>query len=175
MRSIKTISALVLLIFISVAFKTDSNIIHPGVGETAPEIELKNPEGEVVKLSSLRGKVVLIDFWASWCRTCRIENNSVRQAYDIYKNKNFDIGEGFTVYSVSLDKDVEIWKKAIKNDRLSWPSHGCDFLKWDSPVVEKYNFSYLPHNLLIDKNGKIIAKGLIGDKLAETLKAHLAE
>jgi len=175
MRSLKVLFIAVLLSTLITGFKADRDIIHPAVGDIAPEIELKNPQGDIVKLSSLRGQVVLIDFWASWCRTCRIENNNVRQAYNAYKNKNFDIGKGFTVYSVSLDKDPEIWKKAIKNDRLSWASHVSDFKKWDSPIVEKYNFSYLPHNLLIDKNGKIVAKGLIGDKLAETLKAHLAE
>jgi peroxiredoxin len=157
------------------AFKSDTHIIHPAIGEMAPDIALKNPYGEVMTLKSLRGKVVLIDFWASWCRSCRIENHSVRKAYNKYKDSNFDIGEGFEVYSVSLDSDAAIWQKAIKNDRLDWKYHVSDLKKWDSPLVELYNFRYLPHNVLIDSNGRIVAKTLIGDQLHTTLANHLAE
>jgi peroxiredoxin len=157
------------------AFKSDTHIIHPAIGEMAPDIALKNPQGEIMTLKSLRGKVVLIDFWASWCRSCRIENHSVRRAYNQYKDSNFDIGEGFEVYSVSLDSDASIWQKAIKNDRLDWKYHVSDLKKWDSPLVELYNFRYLPHNVLIDSNGRIVAKTLIGDQLHTTLANHLAE
>ncbi|MDB4107619.1 thioredoxin family protein [Bacteroidia bacterium] len=93
----------------------------------------------------------------------------------MYKTQKFDIGNGFVVYSVSLDNDLAQWEKAIGNDRLSWSNQVCDFKKWDSPIVEKYNFRYLPHNVLIDQNGVIVAKGLYGSQLDETLKEHLAE
>lgn len=164
-----------LLMLVVTAFKSDTHIIHPAIGEMAPDIALKNPYGEILTLKSLRGKVVLIDFWASWCRSCRIENHSVRKAYNKYKDSNFDIGEGFEVYSVSLDSDASIWQKAIKNDRLDWKYHVSDLKKWDSPLVELYNFRYLPHNVLIDSNGRIVAKTLIGDQLHTTLANHLAE
>jgi peroxiredoxin len=166
---------LLAILLVATAFKSDKNIIHPAVGEEAPNIELTNPEGEVVSLRSLRGKVVLIDFWASWCRTCRIENHSLRRAYNTYKDSSFTIGEGFEIYSVSLDNDSSIWQKAIKNDRLDWESHVSDLKKWDSPLVKLYNFRYLPNNLLIDKEGRIVAKGLFGQKLEETLATYLAD
>ncbi|PCJ64976.1 MAG: alkyl hydroperoxide reductase [Bacteroidetes bacterium] len=175
MRTFKIITIASFLICFSAGITAKENIIRPAVGDLAPEIAMKNPTGEIIKLSSLRGKVVLIDFWASWCRPCRIENNTVRKVYNQYKNSTFDIGEGFTVFSVSLDEEADIWKKAIHNDRLSWENHVCDFKKWDSPIIEVYNFTYLPHNLLIDKDGRIVAKGLFGSKLEQELAKHLAE
>lgn len=174
MTSIR-VSLFALILLFCTAYKSHDSSIKPAVGELAPEIILRNPDGKVIKLSDLRGQVVLIDFWASWCRTCRVENNTIRQAYDIYKHKKFNIGEGFTVYSISLDTDEGAWQKAIKNDRLSWENHGCEFKKWESAIVKSYNFSYLPQNLLIDSTGKILYKGLFGNKLAETLASHLAE
>lgn len=151
------------------------NIIRPAVGDLAPEIKLPNKTGDSIALSDLRGKVIFIDFWASWCRTCRVENIPLRNAYNTYKDETFDIGNGFEVYSISLDTDSLIWQKAIKNDQLVWENHVCDFKKWDSPLVSLYNFRYLPHNVLIDRNGIIIAKGLFGEDLANTLREHLAE
>jgi len=134
---------------------------------TAPEIALKNPEGKVIKLSSLRGKVVLIDFWASWCGPCRKENPNVVKAYQNYKDK------GFTVYSVSLDKDAEAWKRAIKADGLIWPNHVSDLLQWESPMPQLYNFQGIPYTVLIDKKGKIIGTNLRGAALEQKLKEVL--
>lgn len=171
-----TILSLVLLSLAGISPVEESKtIIRPAVGDIAPEIALPSVDGEILKLSSLRGKVVFVDFWASWCRTCRIENKNVRRAYSTYQNKSFKRGEGFEVFSISLDEDKEIWKKAIANDRLEWSSHVSDFKKWKSPVVESYNFRYLPHNVLIDGEGKIIAKGLFGEKLEELLASLLSE
>lgn len=134
---------------------------------TAPEIALKNPQGKVIKLSSLRGKVVLIDFWASWCGPCRKENPNVVRMYEKYKSK------GFTVYSVSLDKDAEAWKRAIAADGLVWPNHVSDLLQWDSPMPQLYGFQGIPYTVLVDKKGKIIGTNLRGpaleQKLAEVL------
>lgn len=147
----------------------------PALGDEAPEIRMPNTEGDTATLSSLRGKVVLIQFWASWCRTCRVQNGKLASTYKSYKNESFDIGEGFDVFSVSLDTDPELWKAAIKNDNLSWPNHVCDFMKWKSTVVDDYNFTYLPHNILIDQNGVILAKGVNGDQIEELLKSHLSQ
>lgn len=138
------------------------------VGTSAPEISMNTPEGKVLPLSSLQGKVVLIDFWASWCGPCRAENPNVVNAYKKYVSKGFD------VYSVSLDKDAEKWKQAIQKDGLIWKNHVSDLKYWQSPVVQLYNFNSIPTNILIDKKGKILAKNLRGEdlekKLAEIFK-----
>lgn len=138
------------------------------VGTAAPEINMNTPEGKPLALSSLKGKVVLIDFWASWCGPCRAENPNLVTAYKKYVDKGFDI------YSVSLDKDGEKWKQAIQKDNLTWKNHVSDLKFWQSPVVALYNFNAIPTNVLIDKKGNIIAKNLRGEdldkKLAEVFK-----
>ncbi|MEY2923948.1 MAG: hypothetical protein RLZZ337_488 [Bacteroidota bacterium] len=164
-----------IFIFGLFSFTTSINVIKPAVGDKAPEIEMKGANGNILKLSDLRGKVVLIHFWASWCRTCRVENTAYTQAYTSFKNRKFKGGNGFDIYSISLDTDAEVWQKAIKNDRLVWPNHVTDLKKWDSPIVTTYNFKYLPHNLLIDENGTILAKGLFGKALEDFLVSYLAD
>ncbi len=134
------------------------------VGNLAPEINLNTPSGGSIALSSLRGKIVLIDFWASWCRPCRAENPNVVRIYNTYKDKGFDI------YSVSLDKDKAAWQEAIQQDKLIWPSHVSDLGYWESAVVKQYNISGIPFTCLIDKEGKIVAKGLRGEALEEKIK-----
>jgi thiol-disulfide isomerase/thioredoxin len=134
------------------------------IGTPAPEISMSTPEGTPLALSSLKGKIVLIDFWASWCGPCRAENPNVVKAYNKYKSKGFDI------YSVSLDKGMDKWKQAIKADGLTWKNHVCDFKFWQSPVVPLYNLTSIPANVLIDKEGNIIAKNLRGDALGQQLE-----
>lgn len=133
------------------------------IGANAPEIAMVTPDGAPLALSSLKGKVVLIDFWASWCGPCRMENPNVVAAYNKYQSKGFDI------FSVSLDKDVERWKAAIQKDNLSWKNHVSDLQAWQSPVVQLYGFSGIPYNVLIDKEGKIITKNLRGEALEKAL------
>ena len=133
----------------------------------APEISLKNPEGKVIKLSSLRGKVVLVDFWASWCSPCRRENPNVVKMYNKYKD------QGFTVYSVSLDKDPEAWKRAIKADGLAWPNHVSDLLEWNTPLLQTYGFNSIPYTVLVGKDGKILGTNLRGASLEQKLKEVL--
>ncbi len=130
----------------------------------APEIALKNPDGKEIKLSSLRGKYVLIDFWASWCAPCRRESPNVVRLYHQYKNK------GFTVYSVSLDNDKEAWKAAIEKDGLAWPNHVSDLLQWNSPMPQLYGFDGIPYTVLVNKEGNIIGTGLRGAELEQKLK-----
>lgn len=169
MRALVLLLCSFLCIDYSISSKCASTVIHPAVGEVAPEIILKNPLGDSIRLSDLRGNIVLVDFWASWCRTCRVENHHIRQAYLKYKNRAFSAAEGFTILSISLDNDSLRWTKAIRNDRLDWVNQVSDFQKWESPVVKAYNFTSLPHNLLVDSSGTILAKGLFGGELDKEL------
>jgi peroxiredoxin len=139
------------------------------VGEQAPDFTLNSPDGTAVKLSSLRGKFVLIDFWASWCGPCRMENPNVVRMYDKFKDKGFDI------YGVSLDDNEKAWKTAIAKDNLKW-QHGSELKKWNSGVAQSYGVNAIPATFLLDKEGKIIAKNLRGpaleSKLTELLGAQ---
>lgn len=129
-----------------------------------PEINLYTPDKNLIALSSLKGKVVLVDFWASWCGPCRRENPNLVALYDKYKN------DGFTVYSVSLDKDRTAWEAAIIKDNLYWKNHVSDLKQWESSVVDTYNLSSIPHTVLLNREGKIIGTGLRGEKLEQKLK-----
>jgi thiol-disulfide isomerase/thioredoxin len=130
------------------------------IGKVAPDFEeLKSDGKSKMKLSDLKGKVVLIDFWASWCGPCRKENPNVVKTYEKYKDA------GFTVMSVSLDSDKGKWLQAIKDDGLVWPNHVSDLGGWQSKVARKYNIGSIPQTFLLDREGNIIASNLRGSAL----------
>ena len=147
----KKILFLSLITFALAACGTKENT-SPAVAlnATAPELSLTAADGTTLyKLSDLKGKVVIVSFWASWCPYCRKDSPNLVKLYNKYKDKGLD------VYSVSLDTDKAAWEKAIKDDGLVWKNHVSDFKKWKSPAVSTFNVTSTPRKLLIDKNGII--------------------
>lgn len=134
------------------------------VGAIAPDLAFPDPDGNIRKLSDLRGKIVLLDFWASWCRPCRGENPHVVAMYQKYHDK------GFEVFSVSLDRDKESWKRAIAADGLVWPNHVSDLKYWSSEAARIYGVSSIPSTFLLDQDGRILAKNLRGESLTKALQ-----
>ncbi|MFC2151060.1 peroxiredoxin family protein [Bacteroidota bacterium] len=143
------------------------------VGDKAPDIIQNLVTGEEFQLSELKGKMVLIDFWASWCKPCRKENPHIVEVYNKYKDASFKNGEGFTVLSVSLDFKQEMWEKAIEADQLEWPYHVGDLKGWKNSAALQYNVKSIPISYLIDGDGIIVGVDLRGDDLDSKLKKQL--
>ncbi|HNU13582.1 MAG TPA: TlpA disulfide reductase family protein [Chitinophagaceae bacterium] len=137
-------------------------------GADAPEIALPAVNGDTLKLSSLKGKVVLLDFWASWCAPCRVANKGLGKLYSKYKSK------GFEIFGVSFDKDKSDWKKAIAKDKITWLQVNDDG-GWEAPTAINWRIDAIPTSYLIDQNGKLIAMDLAGKELEKKLKEILED
>lgn len=141
---------------------------QPKQGQMAAEIALPSAAGDTIRLSSLKGKVVLLDFWASWCGPCRVANKGLVKLYDKFGKK------GFEIYSVSLDEEKEAWVKAIKKDKISW-LQVIDKGGWETPTASIWRVSALPTSYLIDKEGRMVAMDLEGKDLEKALKDMLGD
>ena len=143
------------------------------LGLRAPEIELPGLEGETMRLSSLRGKLVLIDFWAAWCNPCRRENPELVKLYNKYSDASFTKGEGFEIYSVSLDRNKEAWKLAVEQDKLNWPYQVGDLKGARTKPAQDYSVEMIPTSFLLDQHGVVIATNLRSEALEEKLESLL--
>jgi thiol-disulfide isomerase/thioredoxin len=164
-----------LFVFIFILFSCKSNGQTTEAGkEKAIDIELTNTKGKTIQLSSLKGKMVLIDFWASWCGPCRNENPKLVEAYTKYRSKKFKNAKGFEIFSVSLDKDKTQWKEAIRKDGLFWKNHVIDI---ESVAAKNYFVNSIPSAFLMDGEGNIVAKGneLRGLNLHITLDKYVKQ
>lgn len=151
--------------------KAQQRLDGVAVGQMAPEVAMPNPQGDTLRLSSLRGNIVLLDFWASWCRPCRMDNPHVRATYHAYKDTAFAHADGFRVFSVSLDRagGGAAWKKAIEQDQLDWPWHVGAVETGINTAANTYQVRFIPTNVLIDAEGKVIATDVHGNALDAAL------
>ena len=146
--------------------------VKMSIGQKAPELAFQSPEGKTLKLSDIsKGRVVLLDFWASWCGPCRRSSPGLVALYNKYKDQHFkNAKNGFTIVSVSLDQNKEAWVKAISDDKYTWPYHMSDLGAWQSKAADIYGVQFIPQAFLIGPDGKILGKYMFADQAAEEIQ-----
>lgn len=162
MKSLKQLFVVFTLLFINVAVYS-----QPRIGSKAPDISLPDANGQLIKLSSLQGKVVLLDFWASWCGPCRRSNGHTLSVYNQYKDK------GFEIFGVSIDADKQAWTNAVMQDKITWVQVIDTKAGSGNQLTQTWNLQYIPSTFLIDKEGKIVAVAPLKDELENWLKRLL--
>lgn len=163
---------LLIILFLALAANGYSQIT---IGTKAADIALPTPAGDTLRLSDLKGHVVLLDFWASWCGPCRKKNPEVVALFNEFQGKKWNKGtKGYTVFSVSLDKNADAWKQAIKQDGLVWKNHVSDLRGWSSAPAAQYGIRSIPQTVLLDEGGYIIAVNPSHDFIRTFLAKRLA-
>ena len=165
------ILSIALLLFGSAIYTVSAQSIWLEKGNKAPEIKLPNLKGDTIALSSLKGKLVLIDFWGTWCSPCVEEQSELSKLYTKYKQLTYTNGKGFEIYGVSLDSKKTNWENFVTKNKINW-IQVSDLKFWRSPVAKTYNIQGLPFNVLIDGNGIIVAKNLHGADLEKEIERY---
>ena len=166
------ILSVALLLFGSIYSTVAAQSTGLEIGNKSPEIKLPTTKGDIVALSSLKGKLVLIDFWGTWCSPCVEEQSELAKLYSKYKPAAFTNGKGFEIYGVSLDVKKSNWENFITKNKINW-IQVSDLKFWTSPVAKTYNIQGLPFNILIDGKGIILAKNLHGIDLEKEIARYL--